>query len=255
LLAILLLVSCWGVFDQSSRGARLDWDRPLEVALVLVEEQPLAPGTVEAFRERIPALETKLEAEFRKYDPGGPELPIRFFVYGPISAKPPPVPDPEAGVLGQLVDAVRRRVYTHRLDRLANSVPFGFDSRVYVVAKPPRSAKQCGIEGFGEQGGRQGFVRVELDRTMIDYSLFVIVHELFHTLGATDKYGVSGDTMYPDGFVAPNRVPVYPQPAADVMAHGRPIARGVDVLPHDLSHLGVGPATARELRWLAPTKD
>ena len=248
-MGILSLVSFWGIYDHSRRQARLEWTRPLDVAIVLTQQQPIKPSTIRAFRNRIPLLEQQLKREFSRYrDAGMP--PIRFFVYGPITAPPPPAPMTDNGLLDRVVDGVARRVYAERINRIAETPLIGFDSRIYLELHPPSDASFRFVEGFSEQGGRHGFVSVQLDGEMIDFALFVAVHELFHTLGATDKYDDSGRTMLPFGLADPTQQPQFPQLRADVMAHGRPVAPGVDDLPDSLDELGVGPSTARELRWL-----
>lgn len=249
LLTILLLVSLWGVHDSSDRQGRLRWDRTLDVALVLVQPDALDAHTLHAFLARIDALEQRLSQESSRY--GLRERPpIRFTVYGPVSAGPlPPLLGGES-LLDRLSEALARRFYTLDVDRHARVPLWGFDSRIYVVLRRPDGSPSRGIEGHSEQGGRLGFVDVELDVTMIDQALFVTTHELFHTLGATDKYGPGGRTQIPEGLVEPHQPARFPQRYVDVMAHGRPVSPEREVLLSDLSELGVGPATARELRWL-----
>jgi hypothetical protein len=40
---------------------------------------------------------------------------------------------------------------------------------------------------------------VELNRTMVDFALFVTTHELLHLLGAKDKYDAAGRSLVPEG--------------------------------------------------------
>lgn len=105
------------------------------------------------------------------------------------------------------------------------------------------------VEGESEEGGRVGVVDVELDDSMADFALFVATHELFHTLGATDKYDEAGRTLLPAGLAEPSRVPLLPQAYAEVMARNRPVGPGLEVPPESLDELAVGPATAREIGW------
>ena len=92
-------------------------------------------------------------------------------------------------------------------------------------------------------------MQVELDPGMVDFALFVVSHELMHTLGANDKYLSSGRTMIPRGLAEPFRQPLYPQRYADVMARNRPVSQWDEVPPDSLDELGVGPATAAEIGW------
>ncbi len=106
------------------------------------------------------------------------------------------------------------------------------------------------IEGSSQHGGWLGSVTVELNRDMVDFTLFVAAHELLHTLGATDKYDAAGRTQVPDGLAEPDRTPLYPQIRAEVMARNRVLQPGQERPPDTLAELGVGPATAREIGWV-----
>ena len=75
-------------------------------------------------------------------------------------------------------------------------------------------------------------------------------HELFHLLGADDRYGPDGNAIIPDGLGDPDREPLYPQDGAEIMARGRVIAPGREAPPGDLVELRVGAPTAREIGWL-----
>ena len=79
----------------------------------------------------------------------------------------------------------------------------------------------------------------------------MLVHELLHTLGATDKYALdTGQPLAPMGLGDPDLDPRYPQEVGEIMAgriassaHEAEIAEGLD-------QMVVGPATAREIGWL-----
>jgi hypothetical protein len=176
--------------------------------------------------------------------------PFVFTFAGPVDVAGGP---PEAAGDGVL-DAVRHSWalwrWTSHVDRAATLDASSFDSRIYVAARPPVNARQLFIEGESEEGGRIGVVEVELDASMADFALFVTAHELLHTVAASDKYDTAGRTLVPAGLAEPDRVPLYPQRFAEVMARNRPLAPEFEEPPADLSELAVGPATAREIGWL-----
>jgi hypothetical protein len=87
---------------------------------------------------------------------------------------------------------------------------------------------------------------------VVDFALIVAAHELFHTIGATDKYDAQGNTSIPAGLVEPDKVPRYPQDYVEIMARFRPTSATAGELPDTLGDLAVGPVTAREIGWSAP---
>jgi hypothetical protein len=79
----------------------------------------------------------------------------------------------------------------------------------------------------------------------------VVAHELLHTVGAGDKYAPGNDApRFPDGFADPNQLPLYPQRAAEVMAGRRMLSADRWQQAASLDEVVIGPATAREIRWL-----
>jgi hypothetical protein len=78
----------------------------------------------------------------------------------------------------------------------------------------------------------------------------VIAHEVMHTLGATDKYDPSSNApLFPIGYAEPDRVPLLPQPYAEIMAGRRALSRDDFEMPDSLREVIVGPMTAAEIRW------
>lgn len=249
LLTALLLVSLWAWQDVNSRRERNTWRRPLSIAVVLVLQGPVDPGAIADFRDRLLALDDRLTEERRKYGAGAPH-PFSFWFAGPagIGSRPPTASGD--GLFDAVVETYARWRWTSRVDGAAGVDRSLYDSRIYVAARPPASDQTQMVEGESEEGGRVGIVEVELNASMVDFALFVVAHELMHTMGATDKYDSQGNTLIPAGLADPTRRPLFPQPCAEVMARNRPVDQGVEEPPTDLQDLCVGPTTAREIGWL-----
>jgi hypothetical protein len=115
--------------------------------------------------------------------------------------------------------------------------------------RPPNSLEPSTQLRLLSCGARIGVARIELDLGTVDLALFVATHELFHTLGASDRYDETGRTLIPDGLVEPSRVPLYPQRYSEVMTRTLVVAPGNERPPESLAELGVGAITARELGW------
>lgn len=249
LLLILIGVIIYAARDVSSRDARTDWTKPVRVAIVLVASEPLDEEVGPKARERALVLAAKLDAEKQRYRVSG-VAPFTFQVFGPVSDTGAiPAAPADDGVLSAARYAWDLSRFTSRVDDAAGVDDGAFDSRIYVRATRPVSAERKIVEGASQQGGRVGVVKVELDGTMIDLALFVATHELFHTLGATDRYDASGQPLVPDGLAEPSKSPLFPQRFAEVMGRTRPTSPTASAPPKSLDELFVGEATARELRW------
>ncbi len=243
-----LVLYAWG--DARSRAARNDWSRTLDVAIVVVSTGPAGStdaGVQAALRERARTLGTRLDAELHRYREGNPPFAFEVFAVDLPGAQPPAADD--AGIVGAARFTWDLRRFTSDIDALAGIADRRFDSRIYLLAAPVVNERRKTVEGLSQDGGRIGLVEVELDGSMVDFALFVVAHELFHTLGAPDRYDAIGNPEVPDGLADPNRVPLYPQEGAELMARHRATAPGRSVPPESIDELTVGAATARAIGW------
>jgi len=251
LLTILVGVLMGAGQDSRSRRARNDWDHTLSVAVVPVALENVDEAAIAALRARLPALEDRMAAELARHRPGAPR-PFRFELVAPVrAASPPPVPAADG-----LVDLVEHSIalsrYLKDIDTRAGIERDLYDARIYVAMRRPRKTDRTLVEGRSEQGGRVGLVELELDAEAeaIDLALIVVAHELLHTLGAVDKYDSGGRTLVPLGLAEPDRVPLFPQPHAEIMARNRMLSASEERVPGSLAEIAVGPATAREIGWI-----
>lgn len=252
LLAVLAGVSIFAWRDFRTRRARNDWDHTLHVALVLLRTTPVDDRAFEWIRSRTRALEDHMEEEARRHMPSAAR-PFRFDAFGPVDVDaPPPAPEGD-GILDLARLAYRSRRYFAQVDALGGVDPDAFDTRLYVVVRASPVADRTRVEGRSEQGGRTGSAEVEMsDADSADFALIVVAHELFHTLGAEDKYDARGRALVPDGLAEPDRLPVYPQRFTEIMARNRPVDADHELPPDRIEDVVVGPATAREIGWSRP---
>jgi hypothetical protein len=249
LLSILAGVAAYAALDHARRSARREWRRPLQVALVLLSEGPLDSTALALLRQRISPLEAALETEFARH--GGTFRPIRFHVFGPATEpRAPPQAPSEASLFDTFRLSLALGAFARASDRALGVDASGFDGRIYARLRAPESIRQALVEGLGEDGGRIAVTSIELSEDSVDFGLFVVAHELFHLLGASDRYGPDGDALLPEGLGEPELQPLYPQRSVEIMARGRVLAPGEEVPPADLGELRVGEITAREIGWL-----
>lgn len=247
LLIALAGVLLWAGNDWWQRQQRSHWRRPLRVALVLVEREPIAATTIAALSSHAFELERRLSSEFARYGRTGD--PFSVVVKGPVTASADPPSATDQDLIGLARHSYELWQWTRDLDDRARVEWRGYDARIYLVLKPSQDGRPRAVEGESEQGGRVGVARADVDSGMLDLALFVATHELFHTLGATDKYDASGQAAYPDGYAEPEKQPRYPQRGAEIMARNVPLSATSERPPDKLEELWIGATTAREIGW------
>lgn len=251
LLTVFVLIGAWGYSDLESRRARTEWNRTLSVAVVLVTTAPVEPVAIRQLEIRLKELEALLAREFWRYR-AGPQ-PFRLVLHGTARASSPPeLPESAWGLPRHLL---RQWSYLSAIDDQVGLDAQRYDSRIYVVARPPASTSMQFVEGYSQQGGRVGIVEVELNEEMVDLVLSVTAHELFHTLGAEDKYDSEGHTLIPEGLAEPDLSPRFPQRYVEVMARNRPLSENQEHILDRLEELSVGALTAREIGWTGAGAD
>jgi hypothetical protein len=248
LLAILLVVVLWAWRDVRMRRERNHWDRTLRVAIIVLGLSPVDEATMAALRERTGALEDAFADEMHRYRPGA-QRPFAFTVFGPaLVTERPPTPASD-GVVDLAKQSYAQWRYLSAVDDTTGLDTGLFDARIYALVRAPTRKGRSVVEGQSEENGRVGTVEVEIDPNSADFALFVVGHELLHTLGATDKYDASGRVLVPAGLADPSRSPLYPQERVEIMARNRPVAPGDERPPDGLAELTVGQVTAREIGW------
>jgi hypothetical protein len=250
----LLLIALFGVLlyagnDWLRRRARKAWSRPLRVALVLVQREPVSAELIAQLTLRSMDLERRLQQERIRHT-GRDEPPFSIVVKGPVAAATDPPRLGEQGFVALAKHSFRLWRWIRDVDEAGQVEWRGYDARIYLVLRPAQREAPALVEGESEDGGRIGVASADIDASMIDLSLFVAAHELFHTLSATDKYDADGHALFPDGFAAPNQKPLYPQPGAELMARNLPLSEEAERPPETLDELWIGELTAREIGWL-----
>lgn len=252
LLSILgvVLLYAWNRHRRLER--RTTWAAPLEVAIVVVPRGPIDGDVLTELRQRESALQQRLHTEYRRYATHGVQ-PFRITVYAAPGTPPAPpaVPDDVDTLSGLARYTWHKRNWVKSIDDAVGLPSEGFDACIYLVARPIADGLPRTVEGVGEDGGTIGIVEIDLSDDTVDLALFVAAHELFHLLGADDRYGPTGDVQVPGGLAEPDLQPLYPQRFTELMARQRPVSETNQVLPESLDELRVGATTAGEVGWTA----
>jgi hypothetical protein len=248
LLLVLLGVALHAWFD---RIATRSWKQPLWVGIypLNADGTPGAQRYIAALtRADFKDIEGFVAREAHRY---GVTLedPLHVELY-PQGRELPPVLGRDAGPLGTAWWSLKLRWFAAH----AAAVPGRAAARIrlFVLYHDPATLERV-PDSHGLQKGLVGVVHTFAQRAMTGSNNIVIVHELLHTLGASDKYDpASGAPLYPTGYADPQREPLYPQTQAEIMAGRRALSAQESDMPAALEEVVVGPATALEIRWLHP---
>jgi hypothetical protein len=196
-------------------------------------------------QEKIDQVGDFVTAEARRYGVSVDE-PIQLRLY-PTLASAPPALDPGAGVFTRIVWSLRLRYYRYRMLSTVSPRP---QIAMFLLYHDPALASSL-PHSAGLQRGLTAVVHLFASRSQEAQNRIVMVHELLHTFGATDKYDLAtGLPKYPEGFADPRLLPLYPQRLAEIMAVKTPLSAAEARMPDSLEDERVGPLTAREIGWI-----
>lgn len=247
LLGALLFTVAWGANLSWKRLARADWERPLQVGLVLLSPDGAVDG--ERWRAAAATLDARLDAEMARWRGPGKGA-FRITVLGPVRwSGALPLSPPTSSPVDRARHAIRVFRTVRDIERASGGAVGGFDLRIFFLCEPLPDGQLGFAEGAGAVNGEVAFVRGSCDGDL-SLSLQTIGHELLHTVGAVDRYDEEGHAREPDGLADPSRVPLYPQIHAEWMVGEIPLGPGRGRLPGSLEELRVGEATAREIGWI-----
>ena len=123
--------------------------------------------------------------------------------------------------------------------------------KIYVIFQ--KGAEDLASHSRANEKSRFAVAWIDLEEPNPAYALLTVAHELAHALGAEDLY--EPDTFlarYPEGFLDPHQVPLYPQKGAELMAADLPIGPGVEREVRSLSEVHIGAHTAAQMAWISP---
>lgn len=157
----------------------------------------------------------------------------------------PPQPPMGGSSLSIIWWSLKLRYWVYRV----NTYDAPVDIKLFVIYHDPNTHKIL-KDSYGLEKGLVGIVNLFADKRMAPTNNVIIAHELFHTIGATDKYDLTTDQpIYPDGFAEPNLDSIYPQSFAEIMGGKTPLSATKSETPETLNNVVVGTKTAREIKW------
>ena len=248
-ITLLLLVLGYIAVDSFLSGKRAtEWKHPLRVVIY-----PINADGREATDKYISTLTTSqfesfttlLKKESSRY---GLKLssPISVQLSAPIKSLPPAIPK-DRSTLGVMWWSLKLRYWTWKTDNHKGTKP---QVRAYALFFDPKVHKGL-AHSTGLEKSKVALIQLFADDKHAKQNNFIILHELLHTLGATDKYNLStNQPIFPEGYAEPNRKPTYPQRKAEIMGGRIPLSPTKAKIPSSLKKTVIGAKTAREIGWV-----
>jgi len=171
------------------------------------------------------------------------EKPLRIDVGQAIDEQPPLPPTTQSRVDIVLWSLQFRYWASRATSSQTGPTP---DVRIFLRFFNPATSPALS-HSVGLQEGMLGIVNGYADSRMEGSNSFVVLHEVFHTLGATDKYAINNQPVFPEGYAEPELRPLHPQRYAELMGGRIVLNENAAEIPKNLRQARIGQASAAEI--------
>ncbi|MGL3045232.1 MULTISPECIES: hypothetical protein [Acinetobacter] len=241
LLIILLIVAVNAYRDQNQ-----NWSKPVMVLLHPINADGLP--TTQQYIQQLSGQDLNgareyLEKAAQQYR----DQPTYFYfnLGRELKALPPKVPE-QASLIDTVLWSLKFRFYAWKQHQSADGSP---SVTLYLNYYDPAQTKQL-KHSTALQKGRIGSVNLFASKKQAEQNKIVLVHELLHAFGASDKYDLAtGQPLYPVGYAFPDQQPLFPQAKAELMAGHIPTSQTTSKMPDSLEQTLINAITAIELGW------
>lgn len=241
LLVILLIVAVNAWRDQNQ-----NWDKPIIVLLHPIN----ADGqlSTQAYLQQLSANQfndaqdylKQMSAQYREQP-----ISLYFQIGRELKKIPPKVPE-SASMIQTIFWSLKFRLYAWKQHESKDGSP---SVTLFLNYYDPAQTKEL-KHSTALENGRIGSVNLFASAKQTEQNKIVLVHELLHAFGATDKYNLAtGQPTYPIGYAAPEQKPLFPQAKAELMAGHIPISADKSKMPDHLQQTLINDLTAIELKW------
>jgi hypothetical protein len=247
-IAVLLFVlATVAVGAWQTRSRTQSWQRTLDVVVYPINadrREVTADYIATLSGESFASIRSFMRQEAEPYSLGL-VTPVDVAL-GPQIATLPPAPPRGGSALEVIVWSLKLRFWAWRNDDYPGAKP---DVRIFAMFFDPATTPRV-EHSVGLKEGLIGIANVFAAAHMGEENNVIVAHELLHTLGATDKYDrASGQPLFPEGYVEPDRSPLHPQEFAEIMAGRIPLSETESDTPRNLELAIIGPKTAAEINW------
>jgi hypothetical protein len=248
ILLLLLVLLAVAVGNWLAGARSTSWEHPLRVVVFPIDADG-SPATARYIaslsRDTFAPFDAFMASEAQRYGLAQRD-PVDVDVAPPVTRLPPPVPH-GGNVLQIMLWSLQLRYWAWANADYAGPTP---QVRMFVLYHDPERVSRLS-HSLGLQKGLIGVVNAFAADAQAEPNNVIIVHEMLHTLGATDKYDpATNQPLHPIGYAEPELDPAFPQRFAEVMGGRVPLSPAEARIPDSLDEVLIGAATALEIRWL-----
>lgn len=245
---LLLILAYIGIDTFLSDKRATDWKRSLRVVIYPIN----ADGSehTENYIQQLDSsqfttLNQLLESQAKSFNKELTE-PLRISLAPPLKSLPPKLPSTNSG-FSVMWWSIKLRFWAWQVDSYTGPKPqikayaLYYDPKTHISLKHSTGLKKAklAINNLFASTKHNGQNNV------------VLLHEILHTLGASDKYDLATNIPYfPEGFADSDKQPVYPQNKAEIMGGRIVISETKIQMPDSLKEVVIGPITAKEIGWI-----
>lgn len=244
-LLVVLLIVALNVWKDKNQ----DWNQPVFVLLHPINADGLAntQNYIQQLSQRDLNGAQQYLQNYAQQFRGKPTY-FYFRVGRQIQKIPPKVPD-QANIWNVMLWSLKFRFYAWQQQQKSDGPA---SLTLYLNYYDPSHTREL-KHSTALENGRIGSVNLFASKKQSEQNKVVLVHELLHAFGATDKYDLTtGQPIYPDGYADPDQLPLYPQAKAELMAGHIPVSATQSKMPDRLTQTRINAQTAKEVGWLKP---
>lgn len=250
ILILLVILAAAAFYTKTQKLKSRSWSAPLDVVIYRINGDNNSPIVSDYINELddsvfIP-IDRFIEKQSQKYSLITSH-PTQIHLGPVISIQPPESPPPGSNYAAIIWWGLKFRywAYKNTPDSDSNLHRIRVFVHYHEAAEGRRLQHSLGLNK-GLLAVVHAFASIDQDQQ----NNIVIVHELLHTVGATDKYAADREPIFPIGYADPVQSPLYPQTRAEIMAVRIPLSTTSSRMAGSLDQCIISEQTAREINWL-----
>ena len=242
LLVVLLVVAVNAYRDQNQ-----NWNQPIHILLHPINADGLV--TTQHYIQQLQQddfaeVKQYLEKNSQQYRGQSSYFMIQI---GRELQQTPPKMSEQPSILNNILWSLKFRFYAWKQHQSGDGSP---SLTLYLNYYDPKQSRELKHSTALERG-RIGSVNLFASPKQAAQNNVVLVHELLHGFGATDKYNLSnGEPVFPIGYAQADQQPLYPQTEAEIMGGRIPLSENKSKMPNGLNETVISILTAREVGWV-----